>query len=55
MQLSSSLKRGEELLGVSEEVDAGGNRARPKIGTFIKDVITSQFKKQWPRSYHQVH
>jgi 6-phosphofructokinase 1 len=36
---------GEELLGVSEELDAGGNRARPKIGPFIIDAIASHFKK----------
>ena len=34
---------GEELLGVSEEVDAGGNRARPKIGQFVKDQVEKYF------------
>mmetsp|Transcript_21182 Transcript_21182/g.58621 ORF Transcript_21182/g.58621 Transcript_21182/m.58621 type:complete len:565 (+) Transcript_21182:3-1697(+) len=35
---------GEELLGVSEELDAGGNRARPKIGEFIRDQISNHFE-----------
>jgi 6-phosphofructokinase 1 len=36
---------GEELVGVSEELDAGGNRARPKIGKFITDAIAAHFKE----------
>lgn len=35
---------GEELLGVSEEVDAGGNRARPKIGQFVREKIEEYFE-----------
>lgn len=35
---------GEELLGVSEEVDVGGNRARPKIGEYISDVTARYFE-----------
>jgi 6-phosphofructokinase 1 len=36
---------GEELLGVSKELDAGGNRERPKIGKFITDAIAAYFKE----------
>lgn len=36
---------GEDILGVSEEVDAGGNRARPKIGDYIQKVIADYFAK----------
>jgi 6-phosphofructokinase 1 len=36
---------GEEILGVSDEVDAGGNRARPKIGEFIRDQIQEYFQR----------
>jgi 6-phosphofructokinase 1 len=36
---------GEEILGVSKEVDAGGNRARPKIGEFIQEEIHSYFQR----------
>eukprot|EP00521_Asterionellopsis_glacialis_P008430 CAMPEP_0195285968 /NCGR_PEP_ID=MMETSP0707-20130614/3608_1 /TAXON_ID=33640 /ORGANISM="Asterionellopsis glacialis, Strain CCMP134" /LENGTH=634 /DNA_ID=CAMNT_0040345545 /DNA_START=209 /DNA_END=2113 /DNA_ORIENTATION=+ len=35
---------GEELLGVSDQVDAGGNRELPKIGDFIKDAIGTYFQ-----------
>lgn len=35
---------GEEILGVSEEVDAGGNRARPKIGQFLRGEIEGYFR-----------
>jgi 6-phosphofructokinase 1 len=34
---------GEDILGVSEEVDAGGNRARPKIGEFLRDQVERYF------------
>uniref|UniRef100_A0A6T9Y745 Phosphofructokinase domain-containing protein n=1 Tax=Asterionellopsis glacialis TaxID=33640 RepID=A0A6T9Y745_9STRA len=34
---------GEELLGVSDQVDAGGNRELPKIGDLIKDEIGNYF------------
>jgi len=34
---------GEELLGVSEEMDTGGNRARPKIGEFLQTQIQEYF------------
>lgn len=34
---------GEELLGQSAEVDAGGNRKLPAIGEFIKKKITEYF------------
>lgn len=34
---------GEEILGVSTELDAGGNRARPKIGEFLRDKIAEYF------------
>jgi 6-phosphofructokinase 1 len=34
---------GEELLGVSDVLDAGGNRARPKIGEYISQVIQEHF------------
>ena len=35
---------GEEMLGESTEVDAGGNRARPMIGDFIKTAIGDYFE-----------
>jgi len=35
---------GEEVLGASAEVDAGGNRKLPPIGTWLKDRITAHFK-----------
>ena len=35
---------GEELLGKSQVVDAGGNRERPMIGDFIKIAIGDYFK-----------
>jgi 6-phosphofructokinase 1 len=35
---------GEELLGKSTVVDAGGNRARPMVGEFIKDAIADYFE-----------
>jgi len=34
---------GEELLGVSDRVDAGGNRERPKIGEFITEAVSDYF------------
>lgn len=34
---------GEDLLGVSEEVDAGGNRAKPQIGKYIRKAIAEHF------------
>ena len=37
---------GEELLGQSEEVDAGGNRKLPKIGEFMKAKVEEYFKSQ---------
>lgn len=36
---------GEELLGQSVEVDAGGNRKLPAIGDFMKQRIVEYFKK----------
>lgn len=36
---------GEELLGESAEVDAGGNKKLPPIGEFMKDAITDYYKK----------
>merc|ERR1712232_23672 len=36
---------GEEVLGQSAEVDAGGNRKLPEIGVFIKKRIAEHFKK----------
>ena len=35
---------GEELLGTSNEKDAGGNRKLPKIGEFMKDTLAGYFK-----------
>lgn len=35
---------GEDLLGVSEELDAGGNRAKPKIGAYIREAIAKHFE-----------
>lgn len=35
---------GEELLGKSVEIDAGGNRKLPAIGEFLKSKITDYFK-----------
>ena len=35
---------GEELLGKSTRVDAGGNRERPMIGDFIKNAIGEYFQ-----------
>lgn len=37
---------GEEVLGISAEVDAGGNRKLPPIGEFMKDQINQYYKKQ---------
>lgn len=37
---------GEEILGESEEKDAGGNKKLPPIGKFMKDQIEEFFKKQ---------
>lgn len=36
---------GEELLGVSEVVDAGGNRERPMIGEFISKATSRYFEQ----------
>lgn len=36
---------GEELLGVSNELDKGGNRAKPKIGEFICEAIPKYLAK----------
>ncbi len=36
---------GEEVLGTSAEVDAGGNRKLPAIGEFMKDQIVEFYKK----------
>jgi len=36
---------GEELLGESAEVDAGGNKKLPPIGEFMKTAITDYYKK----------
>lgn len=36
---------GEELLGKSTEVDAGGNRKLPAIGEFLKSKIVAYFKE----------
>jgi 6-phosphofructokinase 1 len=35
---------GEELLGESVEVDAGGNRKLPRIGEFLKSEVEKSFK-----------
>ena len=37
---------GEELLGASAEVDAGGNRKLPDIAVFIKKQILNYMKKK---------
>lgn len=36
---------GEELLGTSAEVDAGGNKKLPPIGTFMKEKVEMYFQK----------
>ena len=36
---------GEEVLGTSAETDASGNKILPKIGEFMKDVITKYFEQ----------
>lgn len=36
---------GEDVLGVSAEVDAGGNRKLPAIGEFMKAQITEYYQK----------
>lgn len=36
---------GEELLGVSEETDAGGNRALPEIGPYLQKVAAEYFTR----------
>jgi 6-phosphofructokinase 1 len=36
---------GEELLGVSGERDAGGNRALPEIGPYLQKEIKEYFQK----------
>ena len=35
---------GEDILGVSEVLDSGGNRARPQIGEFITKAIADHFE-----------
>ena len=37
---------GEDVLGQSTEVDAGGNRKLPKIGDFLVGAIKQHFKEQ---------
>lgn len=37
---------GEEILGKSAQLDAGGNRKLPELGLWLKDQITSHFKEQ---------
>jgi 6-phosphofructokinase 1 len=37
---------GEEILGASVEVDAGGNKKLPPIGEYMKKVIEAYFSKQ---------
>jgi len=37
---------GEEVLGISAEKDASGNKKLPKIGEFLKERITDYFKEQ---------
>jgi len=39
---------GEELLGTSTEVDAGGNKKLPQIGSFMKSQIDSYLKAHSP-------
>ena len=41
---------GEDILGVSTQVDAGGNRKLPPIGEFIRDQIKDYFAKQGEES-----
>ena len=36
---------GEELVGESAEVDAGGNKKLPAIGEYMKKAITDYYKK----------
>ena len=37
---------GEELLGASTETDASGNKKLPKIGEYMKQVITEYFSEK---------
>jgi 6-phosphofructokinase 1 len=37
---------GEEVLGTSAEVDAGGNKKLPEIGPFMVKKIVEHFKSQ---------
>jgi 6-phosphofructokinase 1 len=37
---------GEEILGTSDEKDAGGNKKLPKIGEYLKDQIVDYFKSK---------
>jgi len=37
---------GEELMGTSAEVDAGGNKKLPAIGVFMKEQIVKYFQSQ---------
>lgn len=41
---------GEEILGVSTQVDAGGNRKLPAIGEFVRDKIKDYFAAQGEES-----
>jgi 6-phosphofructokinase 1 len=36
---------GEEVLGVSAETDASGNKKLPQIGEFLKDAVTDYFQQ----------
>jgi 6-phosphofructokinase 1 len=36
---------GEEILGISEVLDAGGNRALPEIGPYLKRAVKDYFEK----------
>ena len=37
---------GEDVLGVSAETDASGNKKLPPIGTFMKEQVEEYFKKK---------
>ena len=41
---------GEDLIGQSGDVDAGGNRKLPPIGLFIKQKIEEHFKMKGKKS-----
>jgi len=36
---------GEELVGISDKVDAGGNKAKPEIAPFLLDAIQKHFEE----------